>query len=202
MSCKIIKSLTVIFMIILITSCGSTRKVSRLSSDQVTDLSGNWNDTDSRLVAEKMIRSLNSADWVQDYLLKNKRKPVIIVGTIRNLTSEHISTNTFIKDIEREIVKSHWLKFVASKLERNEIRDERIEQQMHASEETAKRMMQETGADFMLRGSINQITDAVEGQSVKYYQIDLELINIETNEKYWIDSKKIKKLIEQDNYKF
>jgi len=189
-------------MIILITSCGSTRKVSRLSSDQVTDLSGNWNDTDSRLVAEKMIRSLNSADWVQDYLLKNQRKPVIIVGTIRNLTSEHISINTFIKDIEREIVKSHWLKFVASKLERNEVRDERIEQQMHASEGTAKRMMQETGADFMLRGSINQITDAVEGQSVKYYQIDLELINIETNEKYWIDSKKIKKLIELDNYKF
>lgn len=201
MNSKIIRSLIIIFVLGLITSCGSSRKVSRLSTDEVTDLSGNWNDTDSRLVAEKMIKSLNSADWVREYMIKKGKKPVVIVGKIRNLTSEHINTNTFIKDIEREIVKSRWLKFVANKIERNEVRDERMEQQMHASEETAKRMMQETGADFMLKGSINQITDSIEGESVRFFQVDLELINIETNEKYWIDSKKIKKLIEQNGYK-
>jgi PBP1b-binding outer membrane lipoprotein LpoB len=53
----------------------------------------------------------------------------------------------------------------------------------------------ETGADFMLQGNINSIVDAHKRQKVTYYQIDLELTNIQTNEKVWIGDKKIKKFI-------
>ena len=58
-----------------------------------------------------------------------------------------------------------------------------------------KRIRAETGADFILVGGIKSIIDAVEGTSVVYYQTDLEMINIESMEKVWIGSKKIKKEI-------
>lgn len=195
---KIIFCYILLVTVIIVTSCGPSRTVSRIDSSEVTDLSGNWNDTDSRLVSEKMIESLSSTDLVRDFMIENEKRPVIIVGNVRNLTDEHINTNTFIKDIEREIVKSRWLTFVASKVEREEIRDERLEQQIYASEETAKQMLAETGADFMLRGSIDIINDSAGNQLVKYYQVNLELVNIENNEKYWVDSKKIKKVIERN----
>jgi PBP1b-binding outer membrane lipoprotein LpoB len=107
---------------------------------------------------------------------------------------------TFSKDLERALVNSGEVDFVASASERKEIRSERKEQAMHSSESTAKEMGQETGADFMLKGGINTIEDKEGGKRVMFYQINLELIEIETNKKVWIGEKKIKKFIKQSRY--
>jgi uncharacterized protein (TIGR02722 family) len=183
-------------------ACGSSRKVTRLETDTVTDLSGRWNDTDSRLVAQEMISDCLSRIWLTDFLTAEGEKPVVTVGTIRNNSSEHINTETFSIDFERELLNSGKVKFVASREQRGEIRDERMDQQEYASVETARKLAQETGADFLLYGSINSITDQMEGTQVVYYQTDLELIDLESNEKAWIGTKKIKKEITQKGEKW
>lgn len=175
--------------------CGPSKTVSRIEADTTIDLSGEWNDTDSRLVAEEMIKDVLSRPWVGEFRGEHKRAPDVIVGTVRNRTSEHISTLTFIKNLERELINSGRVNFVANKEERQEVREERAEQQEHASEESMKRFQQEAGADFMLRGDITSIVDQEGGEMVKYYQVNLELINIETNRKAWVGEKKIKKYI-------
>ena len=185
----------------LFLACGSSRKVYRIDPETQTDLSGKWNDTDARLVAEEMIADCLSRPWLIDYVEAHGQKPVVTVGTIRNKSSEHIDTETFTTDFERELLNSGKVKFVASKIQRDEIRDERYDQQEFASEETLKRFREETGADFLLMGAIKSITDQVEGKRVIFYQTDLELIHIETNEKAWIGTKKIKKGISQGEWK-
>jgi uncharacterized protein (TIGR02722 family) len=171
-----------------------------METDTQTDLSGRWNDTDSRLVAQEMISDVLSRPWLGDFQNEKGKKPVVIVGSIRNKSSEHINTEVFTKDIEKELINSGKVTFVASKSERTEIREERIDQQYFSSAETAKQLANETGADFMLIGSINSIVDALEGQKVVYYQVNMELINLESNTKSWIGDKKIKKLIEQKKH--
>jgi uncharacterized protein (TIGR02722 family) len=200
---KIVLLGIMLLAVLFIIGCGgSNRTVSRVSSDEVTDLSGNWNDTDSKLVAEQMIQDMIYRPWISDFTMEEDRKPIVIVGTIRNFSSEHIETGTFIKDIERELINAGKVKFVASKQERDEIRDERVEQQSFASDETAKRLAAESGADFMLQGGIKSNVDASGGKAAKFYQIDLELINVETNEKVWIGSKEIKKLVQKSKTKW
>ncbi len=199
---KVRRSFVLVISLFLVFGCGQSTTVTRIATDQVVDLSGRWNDTDSRLTAEQMINGLLDRPWDDEFQTQNGRKPAVIVGTIRNLSSEHIETGIFIKDIERELVNSGRVKFVASKEERQEIRDERLDQQSYATEETAKSIANETGADFMLKGSIKSQTDAVDGQQVKFYQVDLELINLENNEKVWMDSKKIKKTVEKSSTKW
>jgi len=185
-------------VVVVLGACATpSRTVQRTSADTTTDLSGRWNDTDSRLVAEEMIGDLLNSAWLTNFSQQEGGKPVVIVGRVRNLSSEHIDTTPFIKDIERELVNSGRVTFVASAEEREAVREERMDQQTEASPETIKRLGEETGADFMLRGSITSQTDAVEGQRAVLYQVDLELINIESNVKAWINSKKIKKVIEQ-----
>ena len=184
----------VLLALVVAIGCGQ-RKVTRLETDTVTDLSGKWNDTDSRLVAEEMISDCLTRVWLTDFAAAEGRKPVVTVGTIRNRSSEHINTETFSKDFERELINSGKVKFVASREQRGEIRDERMDQQEFASLETAKRLARETGADYLLFGGINTIEDQLGGTRIMYYQTDLELINIETNEKAWIGTKKIKKEI-------
>jgi len=159
-------------LLTLLSGCGKT--VTRVDADSVTDLSGNWNDTDSRLVAEEMIQDVLSRAWLTNFSRAQGKSPTVIVGTVRNLSHEHINTRTFIADMERELINSGQVEFVASAVDRQEVRDEIKEQDLHASEETRKAMGQEIGADFMMQGSINSIVDAISGEQARFYQIDQE----------------------------
>ena len=181
-------------------SAGCSQKVSRIDSNEVTDLSGQWNDTDSRLVSREMIDDVLSRRWMSKYTAKHHKVPTVIIGSIRNLSHEHINTRTFISDLEKELINSGEIDFVASASERDELRAERREQDLNASESTRKAMGNETGADFMLQGSINTIVDAIKGEQARFYQVDLTLINLETNRKVWVGQKKIKKTIEKSSW--
>lgn len=196
------KVLIFILIASLLVGCGSSRKVTRLDTETVTDLSGKWNDTDARLVAEEMVSDCLARPWLSDFMLEKSKKPVVTVGRIRNSSSEHIDTETFTTDFERELTNSGKVVFVASKIERDDVREERMEQRDWASEETVKKLRNETGADYILLGAIKTITDQEGGKKVVFYQTDLELINVETMVKAWIGTKKIKKGIAQSGTKW
>jgi len=179
---------------------GCNKKVSRVETNAVTDLSGKWNDTDSRLVSREMIDDVLSRRWLSSFNRKKGRPPTVIVGTVRNLSHEHINTRTFISDLEKELINSGEVEFVASASERGEIRAERRDQDLNASENTRKAMGNETGADFMLKGTINTIIDTAGGDQARFYQVDLTLIDLESNRKVWVGQKKIKKTIEKSSW--
>jgi len=197
------KSVLFIAVLILIISCsGPTKQVSRVGVDTTIDLSGRWNDSDARMVSENIVEDVLDANWLYNWMGDNEEKPIVVVGTIGNKTSEHINTETFSTDIERELVNSGKVRFVAAQEQRKEIRDERLDQQSQATEETSKRLAQELGADFMLQGILSSIEDAVDGKKVVYYQADMNLVNLETNEIVWMGSKKIKKMVEKSKLKW
>ena len=183
-----------IFAAFLAFGCAS-RQVERIGTDTTIDLSGRWNDTDSRLVSEEMIKDSLGRVWLTDFLAAKGKKPTVIIGLVLNKTHELISTDTFIKDMEREYVNSGKVTVVQAGEAREQLRDERADQQKYASPETIKNWGREKGADFIMQGEINSIVDKYKSEKVVYYQIDLELTNMETNEKVWIGSKKIRKFI-------
>ncbi len=173
-----------------------TTTVARVDTDSVQDLSGNWNDTDSRLVSSRMVTDVLDKKWLTTYQVQHGKNPVVIVGAVRNLSHEHINTRTFIADLERELINSGEVEFVASSKERGEIRNERADQSENASTGTQNIAGEELGADFMLQGQINTIFDEAKDTKVKYYQIDLTLIDLKDNRKVWVGQKKIKKILE------
>ncbi len=186
--------------VILTAGCKSV-KVERVETDKVTDYSGKWNDTDSRIVAEELMKDMTTRPWASEFTAANGKKPAIIVGTIRNKSSEHIEVIPFIKAIEREVINSATAKIVASAEEREQLRAERLDQQEYASEETAKKLAQEYGADYMLEGVITTITDQIDKKKAIFYQVNLELIHIQSNEKAWIGNTEIKKIVTKSKVK-
>ncbi|MCL2792078.1 MAG: penicillin-binding protein activator LpoB [Spirochaetaceae bacterium] len=194
-------SAIIIVITFALISCNSGTRVTRVDLDSHIDLSGRWNDSDSQLVAQEMIRDAISHPWINNFARVNNRTPVVIVGEVRNRSREHIETLAFTKDLERELINSGRVRFVASADERQGIRDERLDQQTQSSAETMKRLGQETGADFYLGGVITSEGDAITTnrgqQRVIRYITNLELTHIETNERVWIGRKEIRKFIEQ-----
>ena len=180
-----------------VSACG-IKRVSRVDPNSVTDLSGAWNDTDSRLVANELIGQSLSANWTRDWAAANAgQSPTIIVGEFRNRTLEHIAVGTFVRDLERAYITSGAVRVVASAAERDEVRGERRDQQTNASAETRARMAREQGARFMLQGDVQAIEDSEGREKIVFYQIDATMIDLETNAKVWVGQHKIKKYIQR-----
>lgn len=177
----------------LLSGCAHT--VERVDTKETIDLSGRWNDTDSRLVAEEMVNQVLGGAWIDNYQKEHDKKPVVVVGLVYNKSHEHISAETFVKDVERAFVNSGRVRLVQAGDKREELRRERAAQQEFASLETAKAWGKELGADFMLNGDINSIVDTYKKERVNFYKINMELSNLESNEIVWIGDKEIKKYI-------
>jgi len=177
--------------------CGAETKVTRVDAGVVTDLSGRWNDTDSRIVAESMVKEALEYPWLSTFSQTKRRQPVVVVGTVLNNSHEHINVQTFVTDLERELTNSQKITFVAGKSEREEVRTERKEQAMYAREDTQKAPGKEMGADYMMKGTIATILDEADGTKAMFYQVDLQMVDLESNAKVWFGQKKIKKVIEK-----
>ncbi|MGN6418822.1 MAG: penicillin-binding protein activator LpoB [Pseudobacter sp.] len=177
-------------------SVSCAHKVTRIDPNEQVDLSGRWNNTDSRLVAEEMTETIINNKWVGDHLEAHKgQKPVVIVGFVTNKSHEHIEAETFVKDVEQSFIKTGRVRLVQGGKKREELRAEKADQQTNSSTSSMKKFGMEQGADYILQGSINSIVDSQKRQKVVYYQVNLELTNIETNEVVWIGDKKIAKYV-------
>ena len=193
---------SVLAISLLLSGCGSVQ-VSRVSSDQEIAVTDRWNDRDSELVAKGMINDMLSFPWVRRFANQSgKAVPTIIIQRVRNKSHEHIAVETFINDLKRALIRTGSVDFVAGGNERRNIRDERRDQELNASSNTSKQMGQETGADFVLSGSINSFVDQLSGKRVTSYQVDLKLINMLTNREVWNGQKKIKKFQEKSLFGF
>jgi uncharacterized protein (TIGR02722 family) len=194
-----ISLIMIIFGIVVsLAACASTPTVERKAVDTTIDLSGRWNDADSRMVSEEMISDCLNRPWLERFFAAHGgTSPTVIVGQVKNRSHEHINVQTFVKDLERALINSGKVQFVAARGEREGVREERLDMAKHASEETMKGPGEEIGADFMLIGSINTIRDEIEGKAVMFYQTNLELIDMANNLKAWVGEKKIKKLIKR-----
>jgi penicillin-binding protein activator len=188
-------------MAVLLAAGGCSRHVARVSPDQRIDLSGRWNDVDSREAADAIIQQNIQAgggqSWASRYLqTSGGRRPILIVGSVRNRTMEHLPINAFVRDLERAFVNSGQVEVVADAEERGEVREERMDQQENAAAETRVRMGREHGARYMLQGDIESIEDREGRRRVVYYQIDMTLLDMETNSREWIGQHRIKKYVE------
>lgn len=199
---KIQLSALALVLVALLISCQSTVSVDRLASDTNIDLSGNWNDTDIRLVSEALVKDSLRSPWLDQFRMHKMKNPVVIVGSFLNRSSEHIDTSIIAKRYEIELINSGKVDMVADVSFRASVRDEREEQQYFASESTAKALGKEIGADYLLQGSVRTNLDQVGGKSVRTYYVSAELIDIETNKKVWVGEETIKKMVKQSKYQF
>lgn len=190
-------------LLALVAAAACSTKVERLDESKAVDLSGGWNDTDSRLVSQEMIQDSLSRPWLQEFRGRpGQTRPAVIVGEVRNLSHEHINVNTFTLDLERALINSGKVDFVAAKDERKGVREERKDQDINARGDTRNAMGRELGADFMLTGTINTIVDPNGSEQLLFYQVNMTLISLADNRKVWVGQKDIRKLVTRSKMRF
>jgi uncharacterized protein (TIGR02722 family) len=178
-------------------SCASTKpKVERVDAETVIDLDGYWNDNDVTIVCNSLINECVTSKTIAGYKAAHGRAPVAIVGKIRNDSDEHIDTSIVEKKLEYAIINSGAMDFVSDKTERGELREEKLDQADNASPETAKSIGNETGADYMMLGSVKTIVQSADNQEVRRYYVNVEMHDIQTNKIIWMgENSDIKKVV-------
>lgn len=202
--CRILFFMLVIFFAVFSSACTTTETVvKRVGSDVVKDLDGYWNDSDVRIVCNNLISEFNKSVFASEYRLTHGRKPVVIIGQIKNASDEHIDTTIVANYLRNALINSGATNFVSSSTERSFLREERIDQADNASEETAKAIGNETGADAMMLGSVRTIVQTLNNQSVRSYFVNVELHDLESNMILWSgEDDSVKKVITRPKVKF
>jgi hypothetical protein len=181
--------------LLALAGCGGGKEVIRTDAGDKIDLSGNWNDVDAQQISAALAEQISRGPWIENFLGEKGKKPTLIIAPVRNKTAEHIATKTLVDQLERDFINGGRVRVVASSEEREQVREERADQQEFSSPETMKKWGREKGADVMLIGEINQIVDREGKEAVRYYQVDCYLVDLEDNTKLWAGFEKIKKYI-------
>lgn len=182
-------------VIALLGTQSCNRKVARISESEVKDFSGRWNEIDSRLTAEELIKECHSGPWLNEFVLKNMKKPTVIVGFVKNKSHEHIDADMFMLDLEKSFITKGDIKLVQGGEKRKELRGERADQQDNASQSTMKSFGLEMGADYIMQGDIVSNVDSYKRRKTVTYKIVLQLTDIQSNQVVWFGDKKIIKEI-------
>ncbi len=179
----------------LTTGCGG-KTVERTDENAVIDLSGNWNATDSRQTADALIADCLDFPWADQFKTKNNRIPLVKTGAVKVITNgDVVNTEIFTNDLQRALLRSGKAQPVSSNSEKDQAREERKDQDVNASETTRKESFQESGADFLIIGTINVQDDQAGGVKQKFYSVDLKMTDVKTNQQVWIGNKKISKKV-------
>lgn len=184
-------------MCVLVAFASCKKTVTRVGVDSVKDLSGRFNDTDSQMIAQSIVEQMLNECYDLQNATRDER--ILAVGEVRNLSHEHINCSTFMNDIERNLINSGRCRVVASKDIREAIQDEFVDFEDNLSTydrlEKQRDCAKKLGVNRMIFSSITSIIDKEGNRSVRFYQFDIKLVDVNTNEVMWMGTKKIKKFI-------
>jgi len=197
-----------IFGITLITglsiaSCTST-KAEYTDPDKAEILDDRWSETDLKKTASFLVDQVLARPWLQEYKGKHGGKaPVVLVDQIENRTEEVIDSKALTDYVQDELINSRKVRFVSDVSVRKRILDELKYQNSGAvAEASAKKTGKQTGADFILEGSIASSNHSKDGGGEKtvFYMTTMRLTNIETGEIEWTGKKEIKKAFKKSSF--
>ncbi len=185
------------------TSC-TTSKAEYTDPDKAEILDDRWSETDLKKTASFLVDQVLARPWLQEYKGKHGGKaPVVIVDQIENRTEEVIDTKALTEYVQDELINSRKVRFVSDVSVRKRILDELKYQNSGAvSQASAKKTGNQTGADFMLEGSMASSNHSKDGGAEKtiFYMTTMRLTNIETGEIEWTGKKELKKAFKKSSF--
>jgi hypothetical protein len=144
---------------------------------RTVDLSGEWNDTDSDLVAAEIIDGCLKSRWIEEWRDAHAgKKPTLRLYPIKNKTAGYIDYRYFTKQIEQALLRSGKVEVAAAPDE--------------SSDPGAG-----VPADLILNGVLLSQDDHAGEQELRAYLTSVEVIDPATQKKVWEGQKRIRKLI-------
>ena len=142
--------------------------------NKVILLDDKFNENDMQLISNQLVGSL-----VEFGKIKNAAQPpVVMVGKVRNRTSEHIDVKSLTDKIRTAVIKSGKFRF-SDKDVRDEVAEEyEYQGGKNVRKDTAKTPGKQIGVDYLITGDVASNVQEVGNDKVVYYKVTMNLINL------------------------
>lgn len=181
---------------IALAACGGPRAFTRGTYEDpntIEMLSDQFNENDLQLIAKKMVDSLASSRA----FARIEGRPLVVVGKMRNSTSEHIDLRSLADKMQVQLAKTDKFAFL-DKAAREEIAQEyEYQRSGYVKASEAKGPGQQASADYLLTGEISSIVQEVGADKLVYYKMTSKLHNLRTGVIDWTDEKELRKKFEK-----
>lgn len=182
-------------------ACSTTFEGNYADPDKVEIVDDKWNETDARVIAEKMIKSCLAKPWISFWMEESRgQRPFVLVDDFENRTSEHIDTKAIFEAVRNELINSGRVRFLDGEKRKTILEEYRYQGSGVVRKDQAKKAGKQFGADFILVGGISSQVAQQEGYKTVTYQVEMRLTNIETSEIVWTEVEKVKKQFRRSRF--
>lgn len=152
-------------------------------------LSDQFNENDLQLIAKKMVNSLGESGAFQQI----QGQPLLMVGRMKNKTSEHIDMESLADKVRVELSKRGKFAFVNKEAREQLAEEYEYQRSGYVDPARAKGPGQQAAADYLMTGSVASIVQEVGNDKVVYYKMTMELTNLRTGVIEWTEEKELRK---------
>jgi hypothetical protein len=154
-------------------------------------LSDQFNENDLQLIAKKMAESLaNSPRFAQT---DPQKPPIVLVGKLKNSTSEHIDMRSLGDKIQTALAQTGRFALVDQQARWDIAEEYEYQQSGYVNPNEAKGPGQQVSVDFIMTGDLASIIQEVGRDKLVYYKMTAKLNNVRTGLIEWTDEKQIRK---------
>lgn len=152
-------------------------------------LDDRFNENDMQLIAKKMVDSILEAPLHAE----EDQLPAIMLGKMRNRTTEHIDMVALSDKIKTALIQSGKLRFVDVANRPDIAAEYEYQQSGYVDSAHAKAPGKQTSSDYLLTGTLSSNIQEVGKDKLVYYKATFELTNLQTSEIVWSAEKEIRK---------
>jgi uncharacterized protein (TIGR02722 family) len=154
-------------------------------------LSDQFNENDLQLIAKKVAESLASAPRFAQP--DPARLPIVLVGKLKNSTSEHIDMRSLGDKIQTALAQTGRFALVDQQARWDIAEEYEYQQSGYVNPNEAKGPGQQISVDFIMTGDLASIIQEVGRDKLVYYKMTAKLNNVRTGLLEWTDEKQIRK---------
>jgi penicillin-binding protein activator len=156
-------------------------------------LSDNFSENDLQLIARTMVDSLSESAAFQ----RIEGQPLIIVGDMRNRTSEHIDMGSLADKVRVQLIRTGKFSFIDRDARQQIAEEYEYQQSGYVRQDQAAGPGEQHGADYILTGTISSIVQQAGRDKMVYYKMTMQLTNLRTGVIEWADEKELRKKFRQ-----
>lgn len=149
-------------------------------------LDDRFNENDMQLIAKKVVDSILKAPL-------NRPEPAIMLGKMRNRTTEHIDMVALSDKIKTALIQSGKVRFVDVTNRKDIATEYEYQQSGYVDPAQAKAPGKQTGSDLILTGTLSANVQEVGKDKLIYYKATFQLTDLVSSEIIWTDEKEIRK---------
>lgn len=187
-----INLLLLIVLIAFLSACAPTIQYNIKDEETVTG--SDWSAKDLKDVSDYMADSLKQSAFIAGPQYASEKPRWMLARDMKNETDEHVNTRTIMEKIRTRLINGGIASFIDDQAIEDILNQMKLQQSGLFDNKTVAQVGKLVGARLILRGTISSIRKKTERTDIIYYNITLQLVNIQTGEIVWTDEKEIQRL--------